>query len=158
MALLHELAIRKIILDRPGEDLRTVGLGKFLRSLDKKYGFCINPKEITRRIPDAWSYVPFDDDESPGAINLYEVEDGHPISEAKMRDYADFAFMCDFYDLDVNLFVYDRYGENQREVSLLEYFYMFLVSDHAPGGRLHNPSVYRSAANDNQMRDEDQAA
>lgn len=135
VASLHNLAITKISNRRP-EVLHTKGLWQFVRELDEKYEFCLVPEDRMSRIPDAWSYEPYENDDLPGVINLYEVEDSHLLSVDKLREYADFFFMCDFYDLDVRLFVYDRYGENEREIFLGEYFIMFLMEDHSPADRV----------------------
>jgi hypothetical protein len=145
MALLHELAINRIIKNREG--VKVGGLNKFCRTLAKKHNFDFFYG--LKRIPDAWSYEPYETEDLPGTISLYEVEDGHPISAAKMRDYTDFWFYCDCDYLDVRLFVFDRYGQNEREISLTEYWYDFLIRDYGPGGKLHG-TMTKPAANDNE--------
>lgn len=144
MALLHELAIQRLTKERDG--VKVGGLNKFCRGLGKKHNFDFF--YLLKRIPDAWSYDPYETDELPGTINLYEIEDSNPISAAKLRDYTDFWFYCDCDYLDVRLFVFDRYGHNEREISLTEYWYDFLMRDYGPGGPLRG-STARLAVNDN---------
>lgn len=42
----------------------------------------------------------------------------------------------DFYSLDVKLFVYDRYCEQEREINLIEYFWMYAVEEMKAEGAL----------------------
>jgi hypothetical protein len=129
MTSIHELAIQRLVKNSRDVAIHTGGLGKFMAKLIKQYDIDMDKEEVTSRRPDAWSYEPFERPEFPGTLTLYEVEDTHPISVDKMREYAEFAFDCDFYYLDVKLKVLDRYGENEREIDLIDYFIMFKVND-----------------------------
>ncbi len=128
---IHDLAIQKVSARR-GEKLHTKGLGKFLRKLEAQFDIDIPRDEWMTRIPDAWSYTPHETDEYPGSLILYEVEDSNPLSVDKLRVYADFFVTYDFYDVDVRLFVYDRYGEQEREIGLAEYYCLLICADHKP--------------------------
>lgn len=121
---IHEFSIQKVINRRP-ESLVIGGLNKFIRKLCwEREG--ITPKSFRfSRIPDAWSYESDEDDSYPGTINIYEVENTSEISEEKLQEYAYLWFNLDSLNIGLCLFVYDRYGENERELCLQEYFYLF---------------------------------
>lgn len=125
---IHEFAIQKVMVRRP-EQLKTSGLNTFLKELDKKLELGLGPEDFFTRRPDAWSYVPFERDDVPGTLNIFEIEDSHLIDIEKMRDYADLWFNLDDLDLDLHLFVYDRYGEHEKQICLCEYWFMFLRKD-----------------------------
>lgn len=131
---MHSLAIRRIanLSDVP---LHTRGLGKMLREIEAMYDIDMPDEDRPTRIPDAWSYEPHHDPTFPGTISLFEIEDTHPLSVDKLRDYADFFMNYDFYDLDVKLFVYDRYGQQKREICLSEYYMMLVCADAAQRNR-----------------------
>ena len=130
---IHELAIQKVIARRPDQIFFTTGLGSFLQKLYRDFDFDVSEDDDhLRRRPDAWSYSPCEEKPNfPGTLFLYEIEDSNPLSSGKLRDYADFYFYGDSYYLDVKLFVYDRYGEHEREICLAEYFFLFLQADAA---------------------------
>lgn len=127
---IHELAIRKV-MTRRGDDLNTKGINVFLKELDEKCELGMGEEDFFTRRPDAWSYEPSGREEIgiPGTLNIFEIEDSHMISLDKMRDYADLWFNLDDLDLDLKLFVYDRYGEHERQICLCEYWFMFLRDD-----------------------------
>lgn len=129
MTSIHELAIQRVMRRREG--IRINGMGKFLRSMsESRDGTIIDHYDITTRRPDAWAYEPA---VGSGTLYLFEIEDQNPISTDKLRDYADFWFACDTYDIDLKLFVYDRYGEQEREINLCEYLLMFWEDDMRQG-------------------------
>jgi hypothetical protein len=129
MLSIHEMAIQRIIGAYPKGFINVGGFGKAFKKIATQYEFFSEVGSGMRRIPDAWSYVPHDTDEFPGTFTLYEIEDANPLSPQKLKDYADFYFVCDYYDLDIRLMVYDRYGENEREIPLYEYYLLFLFDD-----------------------------
>jgi hypothetical protein len=122
---MHEIAIQKIIGRRPAEKLSTGNINDLLRQLIKEFNLWIEPEDFFDRRPDAWSYEAWENPEYPGTIKIYEVEDEHPITVEKLRDYTNVWFVLDSSEIDLRLFVYDRYGENERELSLSEYWFIF---------------------------------
>jgi hypothetical protein len=127
MTSIHELAIQRVISKYAPGHVKTGGFSRFFRKLADDYSFMLGPEEYTRRIPDAWAYTPHHDTEIPGTLYLFEVEDSNPLSVEKLREYSELYFVCDFYDLELKLFVFDRYGEQQREIPLLEYYGLFEI-------------------------------
>lgn len=121
---IHELSISKIIARRP-EKVHRRDFSTFLQKLHAKFDIWLDPEERFSRRPDAWSYEPYATDELPGTINLLEIEDTSPLSPEKLRDYADWWFLLDCDQIVLRLFVYDRYGEQERELDLQDYWFMF---------------------------------
>lgn len=129
MITLHQIAIEKVKLRRRPETLKTTGVNGFLKHLDKELGMGFGPEDFFGRRPDAWSYEPDPRPSIPGTLRIYEIEDTSMLSVDKLRDYADLWFNFDDLDLSLELFVYDRYGEHERQLCLCEYWLMFLVED-----------------------------
>jgi len=125
----HELSVAKIKARHPSEILHTTGINEFLRNIADQLDIELCDVDRFERRPDAWSYTPHDDPNIPGTFNLYEVEDSNKLSPEKLYDYAWIWFYLDDYEFDVNLFVYDRYGENEVQLCLCEYWFMFLQDD-----------------------------
>jgi hypothetical protein len=121
--------VAKIRARRPGEALRTTGINEFLRKVANDLDIELCDDDRFERRPDAWSYIPNDDPSTPGTFNLYEIEDSNKLSSEKLYDYAWIWFYLDDYEFEVNLFVYDRYGENEVQLCLCEYWFMFLQDD-----------------------------
>lgn len=125
---IHEMAIQRVQAKWAPQAVYRNGLQDRLREIDARFEMLLEPDDRLRRIPDAWSYVPHHTTEHPGTIYLFEVENEHSLSEDKLCDYAMFYNIFDFYNCDVRLFVYDRYGENEREINLQEYYFMFTIA------------------------------
>ena len=77
-------------------------------------------------------------------IRIFEIEDTHPLKDAKLRRLVLWWFSVDNnLEFDVELRVYDRYGMNERKLSLPNlYFELFLG---APPGSAAAEEVAREA-------------
>jgi hypothetical protein len=75
-------------------------------------------KHIHKFVPDGYTV-----DDANDVICIYEIEDTHPLTKRKITDMAFFWFMFDCSEVEVRLFVVDRYGMNIRELSLKDYYY-----------------------------------
>lgn len=120
---MHNVAIQKIF--NRHSDVQVGQVNSIVRTLAKQFDLALDPEAFFRRHPDAWSYAPWHDDEYPGTITIFEIEDTHPISLQKLKDYAENWFFLDCSDIALRLIVYDRYGEHERELDLMEYWFLF---------------------------------
>jgi hypothetical protein len=84
-------------------------------------------------IPDGW-FVENIGGASDVALcfTCVEIEDGNPMSNDKLWLYSDLCFALDSYGCELRLFVFDRYGLNERELPLPELFAQYLVEMHGP--------------------------
>ena len=64
-------------------------------------------------IPDAFRIL-----EKQNKIQLFEVEDTHPLTIEKLKNLARTWMAFEDHDLHLRLFVSDRYGANIRELDL----------------------------------------
>ena len=72
-------------------------------------------------------------DEELRLVTLYEIEDTSPLTDAKLRHIASWAFHIDsLFESDVKLIVTDRYGMNQREISLFDAWYAIHAHSRKP--------------------------
>jgi hypothetical protein len=82
--------------------------------------------EPVKIIPDSWLLEPAD------TFIALEIEDRHPLTREKLWLYCDLFDTLDFYDLNLRLFVFDRYGHNQRELDLCAIYLDCLVEGARP--------------------------
>ena len=93
-------------------DLQRKGFSKAIRGQA--------PDEFHGRIgiiPDGWFYKPGPQPGMPGCIGTFvcvEIEDKHPLTPHKLRDYCELYASLDGLDYELHLFVFDRYGLNER--------------------------------------------
>jgi hypothetical protein len=90
-------------------------------------------------IPDGWfvngDYINGEDRGEPATFTCIEVENRHPLSPEKLWRYClvyDLLDCCGHY---LRLFVFDRYGMNERELKLCELFRALFFEEYgyAPG-------------------------
>lgn len=67
-------------------------------------------------IPDAYKI-----DHDNQCIWIYEIEDTNPLTLDKLVLITDIFWLFDWLSWNTRLIVYDRYGENPRELNLLDY-------------------------------------
>ena len=79
-------------------------------------------------VPDGW-FVEHggtygeNDEFSFSMVTCIEVEDSNSLSLDKLRRYRDLWWALDEHNHELRLFVFDRYGLNQRELNIYEMFY-----------------------------------
>ena len=77
-------------------------------------------------IPDGW-FEQIAIGESGPTLVCVEIEDSNPLTPEKLWRYCDLWDTLDFYDCDLRLLVFDRYGENERELNLGAFYIAGLV-------------------------------
>ena len=83
-----------------------------------------NPEQCSKLIPDGW-FVEGDpvhghEKGQPATFTCIEIVDKHPLTREKLWRYCDLADTLDYYGPDLRLFVFDRYGYNERELDLID--------------------------------------
>ena len=116
---LEAVAIRAIQARHP--EAKTKGFRRELRQIAEADGWEELGDEA-RIIPDAFAIFP-----DRQRIELFEVEDSHPITPRKMQKLVDLWFHVDCEMWELILFVTDRYGLNEREIALVDYYYQRFV-------------------------------
>jgi hypothetical protein len=62
-------------------------------------------------------------------MDIMEIEDSNPLTEAKLADYAWLWFVFDSHDrVTLRLFVVDRYGLNPRSLPLANFYFALTAS------------------------------
>ena len=74
-----------------------------------------------RFTPDAYKIIKEND-----SIQCYEVEDTHKISKQKLTKYIMVWFFLDCENIDLELYVVDRYGNNINKIDLEDAYYWLL--------------------------------
>jgi hypothetical protein len=104
-------------------DLQRKGFSKAVRAVE--------PGEIGPLgfIPDGWRVDNFTwADDSPGSVfTAIEIEDSHPLSREKLWLYCDLWDSLEYFGSYLRLFVFDRYGLNERELELGPLYFQFLI-------------------------------
>lgn len=73
-------------------------------------------------VPDGWYFVTHRvAGHTRVTICLIEIEDWHPLSIEKLQHLVALWWNLDGDGITLRLFVYDRYGENKREIDLYAY-------------------------------------
>jgi hypothetical protein len=85
-------------------------------------------------IPDGW-FVEGDHLRGAATFTCIEIEDKHPLSPEKLWRYCDLADTLDFCGHDLRLFVFDRYGHNERELDLIALYVSGLVEMYGTAGK-----------------------
>jgi hypothetical protein len=82
--------------------------------------------DAVRIIPDGWfvegDLLAGEDGGECATITCIEIEDAHPLSAEKLWRYCELYDTLDFYCCGLRLFVFDRYGLNERELDLRALF------------------------------------
>jgi hypothetical protein len=112
---LEQIALEQVRQQFP--DLRRHGFAAAIRALHpdlKGYRY--------RFLPDGWTVERvgdgFEKDRPAMRFTCIEVEDSSLLTPAKLQSYARLWFNLDFFWHELRLLVFDRYGLNQRELSL----------------------------------------
>jgi hypothetical protein len=125
---LEHLALCRVREQYPG--LQRKGFSKAISMVFKKdSGFDDGTDEWDRLyakayrvwfIPDGWLQ------DTDGTFIAIEIEDSNPLSKEKLWGYAELCMLLDACDNTpinpLRLYVFDRYGHNQRELNLLQIF------------------------------------
>ena len=99
---------------------------KFFKDNLKKYLQKLEDGPIKKEINEGLRgthFVPdlYEIKEEEKRIIIHEVEDESTINTDKLLKICDIYWFLDEYGIRFHLFVYDRYGYNQREIDLLQY-------------------------------------
>jgi len=79
-------------------------------------------------IPDGWRLDVLPEDAPVcGVFTVIEIEDRHPLSQEKLSRYCHLYDALDFYLYFLRLLVFDRYGQNQRDLDLHEILFSSTV-------------------------------
>lgn len=108
----------------------TKGFSAAFRKLVDQPGAFDDPSEpIVREYPnltfkpDAWLI-------DGRVVKLWEIEDSHPLSEAKLRKIVDLFWFCDEEEIELHCYIADRYGSVMSELELSEMAYSVMAVDH----------------------------
>jgi hypothetical protein len=82
-----------------------------------------------RVVPESWF------EEPAGYFTCVEVEDWHRLSREKLMRYGQLFVRldgCDNPDYSLRLFVFDRYGQNERKLPLGEFYLESIIEMYCP--------------------------
>jgi hypothetical protein len=86
--------------------------------------------------PDGWfvegDHINGEERDEPATFTCIEIENRHLLSREKLWRYCDLAVLLDFCSHNLRLFVFDRYGLNERELNLLRLFYVTQIEWFGP--------------------------
>ena len=117
MSTLERLALAKLRERFPG--LQRRGFSAAVRAVDPD----IDREGRVAVIPDGWFIEKGSRKKGFDAtLTCVEIEDGNPLTADKLYLYCDLWDTLEYYYHDLRLFVFDRYGLNQRELDLGSYF------------------------------------
>jgi hypothetical protein len=86
-----------------------------------------NPAIPIPILPDGWFYEPDPDPDMGGTFTCIEVEDSNPLSREKLWAYCELYMSLDCWDYELRLFVFDRYGLNERQLNLCDLYFTGIV-------------------------------
>lgn len=95
-------------------------------------------------IPDGWLHVAREIEDGGDLFVALEIEDRNTLSARKLWLYCNLFDTLDFYDIELQLLVFDRYGQSQRMLDLPRLYYEMLAQ--ASGNFPTDPRCSRAPA------------
>jgi len=120
---MHNVAVMALQRDDPA--IQTTGLAAAMQKLMREPGHRTDCDELKamwngiRIHPDAFKLEKLENDFPQ--LSIYEIEDTSPITVHKMLGICELWWLMDAMYGDLRVFVFDRYGQNRREIDVREW-------------------------------------